>query len=350
MNADFSKIYVGIITDDNVQQHIIRSALIALGFKVIKVSSPMNLEDKWFTSSDVQLWIIDIIQQNKSESFIDRMIEESPATLMFSDGNAPPTYSGKYPRWQKRLLVKISKLLKLGDIEIPKQVIQARVAEIKSNLNNLAGDEDAINVENFITNQNSEQVPGLAKRVWVLGASLGGPAAVKIFLDALEPDLPIAFVLAQHIDEGFQALLGQVLGRNNNFKLIKEFDRVQLKNGEILIAPADNAISITSTHHIINSADDWEGIYSPSINQVMRIVAEKYGALSGAIIFSGMGDDSAKSAEFMNSVGGTIWAQSEETCANSSQPDSIRQTGYVTYSGSPQQLAAKLSITLKNEK
>jgi len=347
MTTNLASINVGVISDDNEQQHIIRSALLALGFKVCKTSAPKTLDEKWFTSNEVQLWIVDIIEQNKWDDFIDKMIEESPATLMFSDGNAPPTYSGKYPRWQKRLFVKISKLLNLGSLDVPKRVVQARVEEIQSNLNSIAG-EEAINVEAFLGEDTSASSKTLAKRIWVLGASLGGPAAVKQFLDALEPDLPIAFILAQHIDEGFQALLGQVLGRNNSFELIKEFDRVQLKNGQILIAPADNTIAMTSTRHIIQTTEDWEGIYSPSINQVMRLVAENYGALGGAIIFSGMGDDSAKSAEYMSSVGGTIWAQSEETCANSSQPDSIRQTGYVTYSGSPQQLAAKLINTLKS--
>ena len=354
MSKDLSKIHIGIITDDNEQQHIIRSALLALGFKVRLTTEPQNLEKKWFDSADIQLWIVDLVEQDRWDSFIDKIIDQSPSTLMFSDGNAPPTYSGKYPRWQKRLLNKISKLLDLGILEVPESVVQARVEEIQTNLNNIMADgEEAIDVAEFL-GAGSEKVPtdfsgGLAKRVWVLGASLGGPAAVKLFLDALEPNLPIAFVLAQHIDEGFQALLGQVLGRNNNFELIKEFDRTQLKHGQILIAPADNAIRMDTTRHIMTTSEEWEGIYSPSINQVMKLVAGQYGKNSGAIIFSGMGDDSAASAEYMTSVGGTIWAQSEETCANSSQPDSIRQTGYVTYSGSPQQLAAKLMMALHDD-
>ena len=349
MSADLSKIQVGIIADDNEQQHIIRSALLALGFKVRLTSNPKNLEESMFGSNDIQLWIIDLIEQGQWDDFIDRIIEESPATLMFSDGNAPPTYSGKYPRWQKRLLNKISSLLDLGVLEVPDNVLQARVEEIQANLNDIAGEEEAIDVSKFIGDTATDFSGGLAKRVWVLGASLGGPAAVKLFLDALEPGLPIAFILAQHIDEGFQSLLGQVLGRNNHFEIIQDFGRTQLKHGQILIAPADNAILMSTTRHIMTTNEEWEGIHSPSINQVMHLVAENYGKMSGAIIFSGMGDDSAGSAEYMTSVGGTIWAQTEETCANSSQPDSIRQTGYVVYNGSPQQLAAKLMLTLKAE-
>lgn len=348
MTADLSKIRVGIITDNNEQQHIIRSALLALGFRVYKATSPNYFEESLFASHEIQLWIIDLIEQNKWDDFIDRILAESPATLMFSDGNAPPTYSGKYPRWQKRLLSKISSLLDLGVLEVPEEVIKAREQEITDNLKKIIADKKVTREAETETKPVAKASTGpLAQRVWVIGASLGGPAAVKLFLDALKPDLPIAFILAQHIDEGFQALLGQVLGRNSHFELIKEFDRVQLKNGQILIAPANNAIRIDATRHVCRTTEEWEGIYSPSINQVMRIVAEQYGVRSGAIIFSGMGDDSKAAAEYMSSVGGTIWAQTAETCANSSQPDSCRESGYVTYSGSPQQLAAKLMNTLE---
>lgn len=357
-----TKINVGIIADDNEQQHIIRSALLTLGLKVRVATSPKQLDEKWVSSGDIDLWVIDLIQQDKWDGFIDRILAESPATLMFSDGNAPPTYSGKYPRWQKRLLKKISDLLDLDMVELPKEVVEARAREIQENLksiiqtsteklnaNNKAfekenGKESA--KEKAWASRTSGKSP-LAQNVWVLGASLGGPAAVKIFLDSLEPGLPVAFILAQHIDEGFQALLGQVLGRNNDFELVKEFNRILLKHGQVLIAPADYAIRIDVTRHVVTTKSEWSGPYSPSINEVMKVVAEQYGSRSGAIIFSGMGNDGAESAEYMTSVGGKIWAQTEETCACSSQPDSVRQTGSVSYNGSPQQLAAKLMNTLR---
>ncbi len=354
MSVDLSKINIGIVSDDNGQQHIIRSALIALGFKVRLSATPQSFNEDHFASEDIQLWIIDLIEQNKWDDFIDRIIEESPATLMFSDGNAPPTYSGKYPRWQQRLLNKISNLLDLGALEVPESAIQSRLESIQQNLNDAVGEGEAVNVADFVSGErapesNMELSSAIAKRVWVIGASLGGPAAVKLFLDALEPDLPIAFILAQHIDESFQALLGQVLSRNSHFEIIQEFDRVQLKHGQILIAPADNSIAMDTTRHVYVTNKEWDGIYSPSIDETMEVVAKQYGKMSGAIIFSGMGDDSAGAAEYLTSVGGTLWAQTEETCANSSQPDAARQTGYVTYNGSPQQLAAKLMQTLRAE-
>jgi chemosensory pili system protein ChpB (putative protein-glutamate methylesterase) len=52
-----------------------------------------------------------------------------------------------------------------------------------------------------------------AEHIWVLGASLGGPNAVKEFLDALPKGLPVGFVYAQYIDARFQKALIQTLSR-----------------------------------------------------------------------------------------------------------------------------------------
>jgi chemosensory pili system protein ChpB (putative protein-glutamate methylesterase) len=44
----------------------------------------------------------------------------------------------------------------------------------------------------------------------------------------------------------------------------------------------------------------------------------------------------------MIEAGGVIWAQDEKTCACPSQPDAMRATGCVSFSGNPFDLANKL--------
>ncbi len=56
-----------------------------------------------------------------------------------------------------------------------------------------------------------------ARQVWLLAASLGGPAAVKEFLDALPGGLPIGFIYAQHIDAAFETALPQAVGRHSQW-------------------------------------------------------------------------------------------------------------------------------------
>ena len=107
--------------------------------------------------------------------------------------------------------------------------------------------------------------------------------------------------------------------------------------------PADfQAFGITMSDRVELFEEPWEGPYSPSIDQVMALIADHFGVQSGAILFSGMGNDGAISAAKLRQMGIEVWAQSAETCANSSQPDSARATGCVSFSGSPRELARKL--------
>lgn len=184
-------------------------------------------------------------------------------------------------------------------------------------------------------------------QIWVLGASLGGPAAVKLFLDQLPDGLPIAFVLAQHIDSGFQDVLAQVLGRNNNFNVSVAKDNYMINRGDVIIAPVNGEIKFTREGQVKVTGASWDGPYSPSVDQVMTNVCEAFGKKSGAIIFSGMGDDSSVAGPKMKDKGCAIWAQSAESCANSSQPDSIRDTGCVSFNGTPQALAFKLVSSIR---
>ena len=62
-----------------------------------------------------------------------------------------------------------------------------------------------------------------------------------------------------------------------------------------------------------------------------------------------MGKGGAIAAPRLAASGCPVWAQSADTCAVSSQPDSTRETGCVSYSGSPEQLARQLVERLRRE-
>ena len=97
------------------------------------------------------------------------------------------------------------------------------------------------------------------------------------------------------------------------------------------------------------TGEPWEGPYAPCIDQVMSNLAQGFGHCDGAILFSGMGNDGAIAAPRLAAQGAAIWAQSADSCAVSSQPDSVRETGCVGYSGTPEQLARQLVDRVRRE-
>ncbi len=82
--------------------------------------------------------------------------------------------------------------------------------------------------------------------------------------------------------------------------------------------------------------------YSPSIDQVLRDVADQFGDKAGAIVFSGMAHDAIDGSQYLKSKGGVIWVQDPDTCVISSMVDGAREAGVVSFMGSPKQLAEKM--------
>ncbi len=180
--------------------------------------------------------------------------------------------------------------------------------------------------------------------VWILGASLGGPEAVKLFLTKIPAGLPVAFVLAQHLGEGFVSLFADQLDKVSPFRVKKGVDGDTLHHGEVIVVPVEQQLRIDKSGKIKLLDKKWPGLYRPSIDCIIESVTRTFKKKSAVIIFSGMGSDGVIACqEFFNQYSGTIWVQSKDSCVISSMPDSIRDAGLVSYSATPELLAEKIT-------
>ncbi|MEO6696818.1 MAG: chemotaxis protein CheB [Gammaproteobacteria bacterium] len=180
-------------------------------------------------------------------------------------------------------------------------------------------------------------------RVWVLGASIGGPQAVKSFLNAIPIDLPVAFILAQHIGTGFATLLAQQLDSTAAFQVIPAQPGHSLRHHQVVLAPVEQDMVISAEGQLeLKPITPDDRLYRPSIDTIMTEVAQRFGCHAGAIIFSGMGKDGLRGAQSIVEHGGVVWGQDAESCLISSMPDHARNAGLVSFSGTPEALAKRL--------
>ncbi|WNO09361.1 chemotaxis protein CheB [Teredinibacter sp. KSP-S5-2] len=184
-----------------------------------------------------------------------------------------------------------------------------------------------------------------AKEVWVLAASTGGPEAVSNFLSLLPPDIRgTAFIYVQHIDRSMHASLTRTIAKNSQWKLRDcEKTRTILEQEIYLVSP-EHQIEFSEIGTLYPVKQKWMGLFHPSIDQVIARTARRFGKNSGAIIFSGMGDDGALSCRFLKNIGGRVWAQSPESCTIDSMPQHAIDTGCVSFLGTPEKLAAQFSL------
>jgi len=166
---------------------------------------------------------------------------------------------------------------------------------------------------------------------------------VKSFIDALpNRTLPVCFVLANHITQEFLPSLQTMLDEHPfvSAEIIDECKSIV--PGKLYIAPIDKSISFNPDGRIYLSNSAWDAPYSPNINQMFKSALDMEGLDKLAIIFSGMDDDGAASANALDEHDVEIWCQNLETCVQASMPLNMMRTGKVIYKDSPEGLARQL--------
>lgn len=329
---------VGVISDALLQRHVLEDMMKNYGIEVAAQLSPERVDYDLLAMKDFDAWIVDISKEEAWSNTLEKVLDSVKAPLLFCDGQAPIKNSVSYPQWERRIYSKLKDLLSLDAFAETSESLEAIVDEEVKEIP-LPPEIKKIKID----------VAKPVERVYLLIASLGGPTAVKLFLDSLPEGLPAAFVYAQHIDKKCQHLLPQVLGRHSHYQLsMAEQNRV-LRYGEVLITPVENEITLNADGVVEVKDVGWEGPYSPSFDQIMNNLSVIYEDRVHAIIFSGMGNDGAIAGPHMVRRGGTVWAQTAETCECSSMPDALRETGCVSFSGTPQQLALQLVRSIQHE-
>jgi chemosensory pili system protein ChpB (putative protein-glutamate methylesterase) len=196
----------------------------------------------------------------------------------------------------------------------------------------------------FSTSASPEAHAGFASstgpaKVYVLGASIGGPEAVKTFLSKLKPGISAAFVLAQHMGAEFLELMAGQLSKSSALPVKLAQEGVLLRESEVVVVPVNKRFMIDAAGNVEFQENFDESPYSPSIDQVMSDMSDRFGNRCVGIIFSGMASDAIEGSKVIASRGGKVWVQDPATCVISSMIDGAQAAGVVSYVGAPEQLA-----------
>lgn len=329
---------VAVIADTSLQRHVLQQTLQANGYQVLLNSDPLRLDEVQLEACDPDLWLVDLAQLEDSP-LIDRLLEQAAAPVLFGEGQAPERSSEHFPRWERRLLGKLKRLV--GD---PARAVGPSLEALLSQ----GQRPQRLNLPESLA-ATALAVGEPAEQVWLLAASLGGPEAIKEFLDALPGGLPMGFIYAQHIDASFEQRLPQAVGRHSQWpvNLAREGDRVRC--GEVVVAPISQELAFDEDGCMRLLERPWPEPYSPSIDQMMLNLAQQFPATCGVIAFSGMGNDGSAAAAYLRRQGGLIWTQKADSCACPSMPDSLRDGGHSSFSASPRELAEALVARLAEQ-
>lgn len=266
-----------------------------------QVHAPLN--------TDLDAWVVSIEEHNDAAEALINWLEESDIPTIFADANRK---GEQYTDEQARRFS-----LKLLDC-----LAQSKKAERQ----------------------------GYPSQIWLLAASAGGPEAVCEFLRTLPPMEDIAFFYIQHIDQSAMPSLVSALKQNSPMTVELCDSYKALQSGSIYVAMPNNEFDLTESGNIVEVDRAWKGKYLPSINQAVAKLASRRGTATGAIFFSGMGDDGIEAVGLLKAAGAPVWIQSPASCIVDSMPASIQTTVKVDFCGTPSELALNFAKMLKQAK
>ena len=326
--------YIGIISDCALQRHVLQSVLSGYGLNIALTCDPSLLADQRPERiAKVDCWILELEGDPFEFEALACLIDDADRPILFGLGKAPSKQDESYISWERRLLTKLAE--HIGRVEVLES--EATITALEQPL------AQAHEQQPLSPTEPHSEAPALTNRpiadqVWVLAASLGGPAAVKEFLDAMPSDIKVGFLYAQHVDAHFSSVLTKVLGRHAKLALKAMQQGDQIREGEVLVVPVDREI-VFGAQGVTIRQNPWSGPYGPSIDQLLLNLLNYYGQRCHALVFSGMGNDGAMAAPKMKRQGCSIWTQTPDSCANGSMPQSIIDLDCSDFSGTPKELA-----------
>lgn len=337
-DAPSRRLRVALIASRDAQGSLLRELLAAGGVEIALDHTIGDYRPERVGVDDVDALLVNLDEAASRElDRLERLIEQSTVPILFNEGGQVNTNG-----WGRKLIAKLKDLVEIRAGGQPRPTVSAgsagRTAVAAGPLEDVAP-RPALRV----VSPGSDTADMPAVMVWVLGASLGGPQALKLFLSQLPGDTPMGFIVAQHIGGPFVSLLADQLDRVTGLRVIVAEAGRPVRAREVILVPVESRFVLTDAGIVDLRDEPIHGPYRPSIDDVMEEAARCYGKKAGAIVFSGLGEDGAVGAEAVSRVGGLVWAQAADSCIMSSMPDAARQRGVVSYSGSPEALARRVA-------
>ncbi len=157
-------------------------------------------------------------------------------------------------------------------------------------------------------------VDGTGFDIVAIGTSTGGPVALKEVLAALPADFPVPVVVVQHMPPVFTKAFADRLNSVCAVRVKEAANGDPLLPGTVLVAPGALHLTVSragGTPRVVVEVGEPVSGHRPSVDVLIRSVAEAYGARALGVIMTGMGRDGADALRELHRRGGRVLAQDE---------------------------------------
>ena len=180
---------------------------------------------------------------------------------------------------------------------------------------------------------------------WVaIGASTGGPAAIREFLDEVPADAPVGFLIVQHIASGFELGFADWLNKEFPFDVRLATDGETLRRGAVRLAPGGAHLRLEGRGVLrLDSDTPARRGHRPSVDEMFHSCAEHCPREVAGVLMTGMGSDGVEGLLALRQAGGITLAQDEASSVVFGMPRVALERGAADVALPPRELARALA-------
>jgi two-component system chemotaxis response regulator CheB len=184
--------------------------------------------------------------------------------------------------------------------------------------------------------------PFFQGHVIVIGASTGGPVALRTLVCALPEDFQDAVVIVQHMPPEFTRVFAAHLEQQARLIVREAQPGDPIQPGVVLVAPGGYHLLFNPDGRVeLNQGVEIAG-HRPSIDVTMQSAAQVFGAHTRGIVLTGMGEDGSMGLLAIRSKGGKTYAQDEQSSIVYGMPQRAIKKGLADYVAPPAEIARLL--------
>jgi two-component system CheB/CheR fusion protein len=180
-----------------------------------------------------------------------------------------------------------------------------------------------------------------------LGASAGGLESLREFFTRIPETTGFAYIVVQHLSPNFKSLMDEILSKCTNLPVHRIDGETALAPNAIYLAPPKSHLTVNGSEIVASPLNE-----APSpphvIDSLFESLAKDRGSDAVGIILSGTGSDGMLGAMEIIETGGTVFAQSPETCKFDGMPQSAIRAKAVSSVLSVPEMVERL-VTLSQE-
>jgi two-component system chemotaxis response regulator CheB len=180
---------------------------------------------------------------------------------------------------------------------------------------------------------------------WVaIGASTGGPAAIRDFFEAVPADAPVGFLIVQHIASGFELGFADWLNKELPFDVRLAQEGEILRRGSVRLAPGGSHLRMD--HGGVLRLDPHTPPrrgHRPAVDEMFLSISECCPKQVAGVLMTGMGSDGVEGLLALRQAGGVTLVQDEASCVVFGMPRVALERGAADIALPPKALAHTLA-------